>query len=50
MSKNLEFMKKDSTNGTCFFCEGSDELKPFKNYYICQSCIAAAGQINEKEE
>lgn len=50
MSTDLKLMKNESKSNTCFFCEGSEELKPFKNFFICQSCIAAAGEVNEKEE
>lgn len=43
-------LRKESKNNTCFFCEGSENLKPFKNFFICQDCISDAGQINEEEE
>lgn len=34
----------------CFFCNCSDKLKGFKNFFICENCINYANAINEETE
>ncbi len=42
-------MEKDKKK-SCLICESNDELKPFNNQFICESCISYAKTLIENNE
>lgn len=41
--------KSSDGDAKCFFCDCTEQLKNFRDFFICETCVNAANKICEED-